>query len=112
MKPAKNKRKPYRGSKAFDTTCRNHGSCSYCRNNRLHSSKRRYETVKGQEEDYFDACIGGGDPTDVDMDMADELMEKFGFDSNDPKDMVRSGLFWNPYIEEQIKREDEIKKEL
>jgi len=25
---------PYTGSKRFDKTCRNHGSCSYCRNNR------------------------------------------------------------------------------
>ena len=25
---------PYTGSKRFDKTCRNHGSCSYCRDNR------------------------------------------------------------------------------
>lgn len=32
----KEKRKPYRGSKAIDCTCRNHGSCKWCRDNRLH----------------------------------------------------------------------------
>ena len=35
----KSHRKPYRRSKRFDQTCRNHGSCSYCRNNRLHSAR-------------------------------------------------------------------------
>ena len=29
-------RKPYRGTKAFDRSCRNHGSCSWCERNRLH----------------------------------------------------------------------------
>lgn len=31
----KEKRKAYRGAKAFDVTCRNHGSCDWCRSNRL-----------------------------------------------------------------------------
>lgn len=37
----KEQRKPYRKSKRFDKTCRNHGSCPYCRDNRLHN---RYKT--------------------------------------------------------------------
>lgn len=37
----KEHRKPYRGSKAIDCTCRNHGSCDWCLENRLFSSKRR-----------------------------------------------------------------------
>ena len=28
-------RKPYTGTKAFDPTCRNHGSCEWCRRNRM-----------------------------------------------------------------------------
>lgn len=36
----KEKRKPYRGAKAVDSTCRNHGSCPYCRDNRLHKFKK------------------------------------------------------------------------
>jgi hypothetical protein len=32
----KEKRKPYRGVKLIDATCRNHGSCPYCRRNRKH----------------------------------------------------------------------------
>lgn len=34
-------RRPYRGSKRFDSTCRNHGACSYCVGNRLHKHRRR-----------------------------------------------------------------------
>lgn len=29
-------RKPYRGAKAIDCTCRNHGSCKWCVENRQH----------------------------------------------------------------------------
>lgn len=32
----KEKRKPYRGSKAIDCTCRNHGTCKWCEENRKH----------------------------------------------------------------------------
>lgn len=36
IKSGKEKRKPYRKSKAFDGTCRNHGSCPWCERNRKH----------------------------------------------------------------------------
>lgn len=39
----KEHRKPYRGSKEFDRSCRNHGSCDWCRSNRLHKFKKEYE---------------------------------------------------------------------
>lgn len=35
----KDRRKPYRGAKSFDRSCRNNGSCSYCRSNRLHATR-------------------------------------------------------------------------
>ena len=34
------KRKPYRGSKAVDRSCRNHGSCFYCQQNRTYQSRK------------------------------------------------------------------------
>lgn len=40
IRHGKEKRKPYRGSKAVDRTCRNHGSCRWCTGNRLHKHKR------------------------------------------------------------------------
>lgn len=33
-------RKQYRGSKAVDCTCRNHGSCVWCRDNRLYKYRK------------------------------------------------------------------------
>ena len=43
----KEHRKPYKGAKAIDRTCRNHGSCSWCRENRLHKFKK---SMRGEEE--------------------------------------------------------------
>ena len=36
----KEHRKQYRGAKAVDCTCRNHGSCPRCREGRLHRYKK------------------------------------------------------------------------
>lgn len=36
----KEKRQPYRGAKAIDSTCRNHGSCTWCRDNRLYKFRK------------------------------------------------------------------------
>lgn len=34
IKYGKERRKPYRGAKAIDRTCRNHGGCGWCKENR------------------------------------------------------------------------------
>lgn len=34
-------RKPYRGAKAIDRTCRNHGGCEWCKGNRTHENEKR-----------------------------------------------------------------------
>ena len=39
----KEHRKPYTNSKAVDRTCRNHGSCDYCKNNRMYSINKAIE---------------------------------------------------------------------
>ena len=36
----KEKRKSFRNSKAFDYSCRNHGSCPWCLHNRTHSHRK------------------------------------------------------------------------
>lgn len=41
IKAGKEKRKPYKGAKAVDRTCRNHGGCPYCANGRKHKTRRR-----------------------------------------------------------------------
>ena len=39
-------RKKYYGAKSIDRTCRNHGSCPYCQENRKHKNKRLKEKEK------------------------------------------------------------------
>lgn len=41
-------RKQWRGSKRIDKTCRNHGSCDYCKGNRLYSTKKAMDSAKEQ----------------------------------------------------------------
>ena len=53
-------RKPYTGSKAIDGTCRNHGGCPWCEENRKHKfrdkhpkeKQRRHELKEANNEDY------------------------------------------------------------
>lgn len=40
----KEHRKPYIGSKAIDRTCRNHGSCLWCQDNRT------YKNIKNEKK--------------------------------------------------------------
>ena len=47
----KEKRKPYTGAKAIDCTCRNHGSCVYCRLGRLHQVIREDERSSQELKD-------------------------------------------------------------
>ena len=46
IKYGKEKRKPYSGAKAVSCSCRNHGSCSWCRNNRLYQQLKCAEATK------------------------------------------------------------------
>lgn len=48
----KEHRKPYRGSKAFACTCRNHGSCDWCRENRMYQRLKAEESAKDAIEDF------------------------------------------------------------
>ncbi len=41
IKYNKEHRKSYTGSKAIDCTCRNHGSCEWCKSNRQYKFKIR-----------------------------------------------------------------------
>jgi hypothetical protein len=44
----KEKRKPYKGSKRFDRSCRNHGNCGYCKNDRTFEHKRKSFAAQDQ----------------------------------------------------------------
>ncbi len=47
----KDRRKPYRGSKAFDRSCRHGGSCPYCEGNRTVVKRRIAAQVRLAQED-------------------------------------------------------------
>lgn len=53
IKYGKEKRKPYRGAKAIDRWCRNHGNCMWCKEGRLHKNKKRDKSVLEQMEDSY-----------------------------------------------------------
>lgn len=47
----KEHRKPYQGAKAIDRTCRNHGSCGWCKGDRTHNhDKMELRQVQELEE--------------------------------------------------------------
>ena len=46
-------RKPYTGSKAIDKTCRNHGGCDWCRDNRIYRYKKKEESASQRIDSYY-----------------------------------------------------------
>lgn len=50
----KERRKPYRGAKAIDRSCRNHGGCVWCEGNRLHKYHVELARMKREEKEYFE----------------------------------------------------------
>ena len=64
IKYGKEHRKTYRGSKAIDCTCRNHGGCDWCRENRLIRALKEEEKTNVDLEEYSqDGAIGGAGPS-------------------------------------------------
>lgn len=53
----KEKRKKYAGAKAIDKTCRNHGSCEYCKSNRLHKYTRSIKASESALKEYTGGII-------------------------------------------------------
>lgn len=48
----KEHRKIYRGSKAIDASCRNHGGCDWCLENRIHKYDKKKEAARLKEEEF------------------------------------------------------------
>ena len=51
IKYGKEKRKPYTGSKAIDCSCRNHGTCDWCKGARLYQAERELERTENALKD-------------------------------------------------------------
>ena len=52
IQSGKSHRKPYRGAKAIDATCRNHGSCKWCGENRTHKNDKRGLAAEQELREY------------------------------------------------------------
>lgn len=50
----KEKRNPYYGAQAIDHTCRPHGSCEWCKSNRLYQQLRMDEASRQALEEVYD----------------------------------------------------------
>lgn len=48
----KEHRKPYYGSKAIDPSCRNHETCPWCKEDRLHKFRFKGATVIADDDVY------------------------------------------------------------
>ena len=48
----KEHRKQYHGSKAVAKSCRNHGGCPYCEENRRHKNDKRKEALDDRVDEY------------------------------------------------------------
>lgn len=48
----KEHRKPYSGAKAIARSCRNHGSCEWCRGNRLYGNDKREMGTRQEIEEW------------------------------------------------------------
>lgn len=59
-------RRPYHGAKAVCFNCRNHGTCDYCKSNRLHSTRKREAAADAQQKEY-EVHVCGGDDSAADV---------------------------------------------
>lgn len=53
----KERRKPYRGSKAFDRSCRHGGSCPYCRGNRTYGNQKLWGRARELDQKDDDGTL-------------------------------------------------------
>lgn len=69
----KEKRKPYLGTKAIDCTCRNHGSCEWCRQNRQH----KFRDKKGDDTMRIETKYFADDDTEFETEEECREYEQF-----------------------------------
>ncbi len=51
IKHKKEHRKPYRGAKAIDQSCRNNKGCDWCESNRQYANKKREDSAKDKMDE-------------------------------------------------------------
>jgi hypothetical protein len=74
IKHKKEYRKAYRGAKAVDSWCRNHGGCSWCTDNRLYQYNKQQEYIKSRLDELASSDYGDDELNDwKSIRMAKEL---------------------------------------
>ncbi len=68
-------REEYRGSKAIDRTCRNHGSCDWCKNNRTIQHNKIDIATKQRFNEFISGADMRGEETDCDYERAVDQLE-------------------------------------
>lgn len=68
-------RKMYTGTKVFDCTCRNHGSCEWCRRNRKIQALKEDERTKSEIKEYLKIPLDISDKDDKIKDTKGENQE-------------------------------------
>lgn len=75
IESGKEHRRPYRGAKAVDSTCRNHGSCEWCHGNRTYKNDKR-ELAAEQERDEYEELLAEDEIDDQRMEAKRMVEEK------------------------------------
>lgn len=52
IKHKKERRKPYYGAKTISCSCRNNGSCDWCKENRLHKNMIQQDMMNSKLDEY------------------------------------------------------------
>ena len=68
-------RRPYRGAKAVDLWCRNHGRCLWCEKNRLYSRIKGEMSQKEQVEEFYADKQDTNSPWETDKVLLDLKMK-------------------------------------
>jgi hypothetical protein len=61
----RNKEANLTGSQRFDFSCRNHGSCPWCFNNRMYNTNKRIEKAKEDLQDYLKKEVYYGEENSI-----------------------------------------------
>jgi hypothetical protein len=94
IQSGKEHRRPYHGSKRFDTTCRPHGGCPYCEGNRLHQRRKKElfamdDMAELEDQDTYLKVVEGRKGLDAYIalggwDSRKQWEEDFGLSVDDP----------------------------
>lgn len=73
---SKERRKKYKGSKSFDQSCRNHGSCDRCTDDRTYATRKAEQEADDKYKQWEDEELGN-DVDPIEKDCEDDMYEEY-----------------------------------